>query len=443
MDLLSKIFEAGVVGCGGAGFPTHIKLNAQPEYFIVNGAECEPLLRTDRYIMTNMADRIVAGVDAICDGRKIPKRVIALKAHYRREREALGRAIRKAGSGIELHLMDSFYPAGDEQIVVYEVTRRVVPSGGIPLAVGAVVDNVATVLAVADALEGRPFTHKYLTVTGEVKRPVILRVPVGTGFDRCIALAGGTDLEDCVIVSGGPAMGRYMDKEEGLRQHVTKTTSGILVLPSGDGAYNTGVDRMLSRAASACIQCSFCTQMCPRHMLGHPIRPHKIMRKMSMYRDFSRLLEDEDIRQAALCCECGVCELYACPMGLLPRTVNSLLKQELGRAKLLREGGKEDLRPDPNRSLRKVPAKRLAARAGVLKYFDRDICDCVEDCPPQVEIPLKMHIGVSSEPTVASGDRVEAGQLIARCPQGQLGANICAGIGGTVQLRDDSIIISG
>lgn len=111
MDLLSKIFEAGVVGCGGAGFPTHIKLNAQPEYFIVNGAECEPLLRTDRYIMTNMADRIVAGVDAICDGRKIPKRVIALKAHYRREREALGRAIRKAGSGIELHLMDSFYPA--------------------------------------------------------------------------------------------------------------------------------------------------------------------------------------------------------------------------------------------------------------------------------------------------------------------------------------------
>ena len=440
MDLLSKIFEAGVVGCGGAGFPTHIKLNAQPEYFIVNGAECEPLLRTDRYIMTNMADRIVAGVDAICDGRKIPKRVIALKAHYRREREALGRAIRKAGSGIELHLMDSFYPAGDEQIVVYEVTRRVVPPGGIPLAVGAVVDNVATVLAVADALEGRPFTHKYLTVTGEVKRPVILRVPVGTGFDRCIALAGGTDLEDCVIVSGGPAMGRYMDKEEGLRQHVTKTTSGILVLPFGDGAYNTGVDRMLSRAASACIQCSFCTQMCPRHMLGHPIEPHKFMRSAAN-KDF----QDTNVFLNTLfCSSCGLCENFSCPQGLSPRSLIADYKLGLRKAGV-KPPAVASAPISKAREYRKAPEERLEARLGLSKY---DV-----DAPLQpdgywkgerqihkVKIPLSQHIGAPAVPVVEKGAEVSCGQCIAKPAEG-LSVAIHSSVDGKVREVTDKYIV--
>lgn len=446
MDLLGKIFDAGVVGCGGAGFPTHVKLNAKPEYFIVNGAECEPMLRTDRYLMIHMADRIVAGADAICDAREIPNRVIALKAHYHEERQALEAAIKRAGSGIRLHLMESFYPAGDEQVIVYEVTGQVVPPGGIPMAVKAVVDNVATVAAVADAMEDHPFTHKYLTVTGEVNCPTILHVPVGTSFEHCIALAGGAKISDCVIVSGGPVMGRYMTKEEGLKQHVTKTTSGILVLPDsvrGAIAHETDVRHMLNRAKSACIQCSFCTQMCPRHMLGHPLRPHRIMRKMSLSSDFSELLKDEDIRQAAVCCECGVCELYACPMGLQPRTINSLLKKELGKAGIRYEKSADSWEADKNRPLRQVPAKRMAARSGVLKYFDYDILKMVEDCLPQIEIPLKMHIGVPAEPVVASGDRVCAGQMIARCPEGQLGANICAGIGGTAEVTDHSIIIKG
>lgn len=444
MELLRKIFDAGVVGCGGAGFPTHVKLNSKPEYFIVNGAECEPLLRTDRYLMIHFADRIVAGIDAICDDRNIPNRVVALKAHYHEEIEALEVAVKKAGSDIRLHLMDSFYPAGDEQVIVYEVTGRVVPPGGIPMAVEAVVDNVATVLAVADAMEGRPFTHKYLTVTGEVREPAVLHVPVGTTFERCIALAGGLRTTDCVIVSGGPVMGRYMTKEEGLKASVTKTTSGILVLPdykSRARAQGPNVAHMLNRARSACIQCSFCTQMCPRHLLGHPLRPHKIMRKMALCQDLPELMDDEDIRQAAICCECGVCELYACPMGLQPRAINSLLKQELSRAGIRYEPREEVYEADENRPLRKVPARRMAARAGVLKYFDYEIHKCVEDCPREVEIPLKMHIGAPSEPVVATGDHVRAGQLIARCPEGKLGANICSGTDGIATLTEHSVII--
>lgn len=230
MDLIESIFNAGVVGCGGAGFPTHVKLKASPEILIINGAECEPLLRTDRYLMIHEADKLISGIDLICKEMSIPDACIALKKTYTREIEALSDAIRKAGSKVRIHPMDSFYPAGDEQVVVYEVTGKVVPPAGIPLDVGAVVDNVATIIAVADAAAGAAFTDKYLTVTGEVREPSILKAPVGTSYARCIELAGGTTSDRVMVVSGGPMMGRPMSWEDAMKTSVTKTTSGILVL---------------------------------------------------------------------------------------------------------------------------------------------------------------------------------------------------------------------
>lgn len=348
MDLIKQIFDSGVVGCGGAGFPTHVKLKASPEILIINGAECEPLLRTDRYLMIHEAEKLVSGVDLICRELSIPEGRIALKKTYTKEIEALTAAIEKLHSKVQLHLMDSFYPAGDEQVVVYEVTGKVVPPAGIPLDVGAIVDNVATIIAVADAVSGIPFTEKYLTVTGEVREPSVLKVPVGTSFAQCIEMAGGTTSDKVMVVSGGPMMGAPMSWEAAMNASVTKTTSGILVLPE-DGAIDrrrkTQLNHMLNRAKSACIQCTFCTQLCPRHMLGHPLQPHRIMRKMAMnmpHQDnhemtkdhwiLRELLEDKDIRQAAICSECGVCEVYACPMGLQPRVVNSLIKGELAQA---------------------------------------------------------------------------------------------------------------
>lgn len=446
MGLLDQIKDAGIVGCGGAGFPTHVKLNARPEYFIINGAECEPLLRTDRYIMTHLADRLIAGADAICRELSVREGYIALKASYLEERKALEDAIEKAGSSMKIHTMESFYPAGDEQVIVYEVTGRVVPPGGIPLDVGAVVDNAATVLAVCDAMEGIPFTEKYLTVTGEVREPVVLKVPVGTSVRQCIELAGGASCGDVLVVSGGPMMGRPMSWGEAMKSSVTKTTSGLLVLKASSAA---GISRdmdtrhMLNRAKSACIQCTFCTSLCPRHLLGHPLRPHMIMRKLAMAEDPDTILDDYDIRQAAICCECGICEVYACPMGLNPRKINSLMKAKLAGAGIRYSRDREIYEADPEREYRKCPTKRVAARAGVYPYYDIQIDTMKEYTPDTVELSLKMNIGAPSVPVVEEGALVKKGQLIAECPTQGLGANLHASIGGYVSMTGHSVIIRG
>ena len=321
------------------------------------------------------------------------------------------------------------------------VTGRTVPPGGIPLTVGAVVDNAATVLAIHDAMAGRPLTDKYLSVAGRVPKPSVLHVPVGTSFAECVALAGGELGEGDFIVAGGPMMGRSMTWDQAKREVVTKTTSGILVLPA-DGAhaqrYQLSVEKMLNRARSACIQCSYCTQLCPRYLLGHPLRPNRIMRKLSMGA-IPELLEDEDVKAAQLCCECGVCELYACPMGLAPRRVNQMVKGELAKAGIRSKFTGGDT--DPDREVRKAPTRKAAARAGVLEYYDWEPGEAVEYTPRRVEIPVKMHIGAPSQPVVAVGDRVERGQLIARCPEGTMGAQIHASITGVVAAVGDRIVI--
>ena len=444
MSITDKIAAAGVVGCGGAGFPTHAKLKGTIEHLIINGAECEPLLRTDRYIMLNKADELVAALSAVVQELSIPKCTIALKADYKDEIVSLEKAIARADAQIAIHTMESFYPAGDEQTIVYEVTGRVVPPAGIPIVVGCVVDNIATILAVYDAMHDVPLTHKYLTVTGEVHHPVVLRVPVGTSFNRCIELAGGALHREYFVVSGGPMMGKLMKMEEAEKEVVTKTTSGILVMPAE--GYHAAQERisvrhMINRAKSACIQCSACTQLCPRHLLGHPLEPHRIMRAVSQ--EIGEDLNDPVIRNAALCCECGICEAYACPMGLQPRKINSLLKKQLSAA------GIRYARPEgavytasPEREMRKVPSKRLAARVEVLQYYHYPIREWIEDQPEQVSIPLKMHIGAPSVPVVAAGDRVSAGQLIAKCPDGALGSAIHASISGRVVSVGNTIEIS-
>ena len=140
--LLTHVFNAGIVGCGGAGFPTHVKLNCQAEYMIINGAECEPLLNTDKYLMRHFAREIVSAADKCGNQVGAKHVVIAIKDYYEAENAALSEAITELGSRVEIFLLHNYYPAGDEQMIVYEVTGRVVPPGGIPIAVGAVVSNI-------------------------------------------------------------------------------------------------------------------------------------------------------------------------------------------------------------------------------------------------------------------------------------------------------------
>ena len=171
------------------------------------------------------------------------------------------------------------YPAGDEFILVYDVLGRVIPPGGIPLAIGAVVMNVETAMNVAHAAN-HPVTEKYLTVAGAVAEPVTLRVPVGVTLAQCVAAAGGPTVADANYVVGGVMMGYLEDNHEAL---VDKTTGGVLVLPDDHVVVRRRRQewKQIARIGrSACDQCSFCTELCPRWLLGHPIEPHRAMRSL-------------------------------------------------------------------------------------------------------------------------------------------------------------------
>ena len=199
---------------------------------------------------------------------------------------------------------------------------------------------------------------------------------------------------------------------------------------------------MLNRAKSSCIQCSLCTQMCPRNLMGHPIEPHKIMRKTSLCSDLNGLLDNKDILNAALCCECGVCELYACPMGLQPRRINSMSKKALAETGIRYPKGEGAGEIKNVRELRLVPSKRAAARAGVLDYYDYEINECIETQPKEVCISLRQGIGAPSAARVKDGDYVKKGELIAECPEGKLGSNIHASIDGKVRVTETAIFIN-
>ena len=447
MSLKDKIFEAGIVGCGGAGFPTHVKMSGSSvDYLILNGAECEPLLHTDRYMMLNCSDEIVWAADAVRREIGAVRCVIAIKEHYRAQKRALEKSIETLGAQIEIfEFPESFYPAGDEQVMVYEVTGRTVPPAGIPLDVGCVVSNVSTMYCIYNAIHDKPFTHKVLTVTGRVREPLVIKVPLGTPFEDCLKLAGGALDEDYFVLNGGPMMGRPMTKAQALQSSVTKTTSGFIVLPSGcahELSAQMPVEHTLNRARHACIQCSYCTLMCPRNLIGHPLEPHKIMRKMSLCRPIDEMLDDPDIQAAALCCECGICEIYACPMGLQPRKVNTLIKAELARAGIRYEKGKGLVEANAFREDRKAPTGRVAIRSGVGEFMNIEI-DGFKECEDteKVYLPLKQHIGAPCVPKVSVGDIVVAGQKIAECPENALGTNLHASISGEVVKTDGEIVI--
>ena len=307
MNLIETVKSAGIVGAGGAGFPTHIKLNTKAEWFIVNAAECEPLIETDKYLCRTFADRIVVAATAVAAHLGAQHIVIALKRKYEPEIAALQAAIDKTGADIRLFPMATFYPAGDEQTMVQLVTGKTVPERGLPIDVGAVVDNVGTLLNIYSALtEGAPVSSKFLSVTGEVREPIMLHVPIGTAITECIQ-AAGPRISDYAVILGGPMMGKVVSDPEAIRAAVvTKTTGNLLVLPRDHYLITHAerpIDRIRVQARSACIQCRMCTDLCPRYLIGHQIRPNLVMR--NLYRE--NFIEDNDeflraFGDAANCC---------------------------------------------------------------------------------------------------------------------------------------------
>ncbi|SHI97745.1 4Fe-4S dicluster domain-containing protein [Lutispora thermophila] len=439
MEDLIKIYDAGVVGAGGAGFPTYKKLNAKVEYFIINGAECEPLLQTDKYIMRERSEEVLLGVKKVAEIIKAEKVVFALKKKYQYEIESLKKAQEKFGIDLDFFLMNSIYPAGDEQVLVYEVTGRTVPPGGIPLQVGTVVSNVGTMLNVYHAMEGKPVIRKLVSVMGEVNNPLLLDVPIGISIRECIEAAGGSKLDGFHIILGGPMMGMLISSEDIDSRVVTKTTGGVIVIPSDHYLVyknKLNLQHMINQTKSACIQCSYCTDMCPRYLIGHPIRPHKIMRKIGYSEEI-----DESFMDSLICCECGICELYACPMGISPRLVNIYVKNKLREKKITFKDDKSGPSEIGIREHRKVPVERLLTRIHMHKYDVKEPLKIKAIKTDRVSIPLRQHIGVAANPLVKVGDNVALGQLIASVNYGDLGANIHGSIDGVVVEIHDAIVI--
>lgn len=440
-DLVEKIRNAGIVGEGGAGFPTHVKFAVQADILIANGCECEPLLYSDQYIMQTHAQEIVQAMQVVMNAIGANRGIIAIKKKYTSIAAEFEKA--KANTNLELVELDNFYPAGDEQILIHEITGKTIAPLGLPKDIGAVVANVGSLASVSLALQGVPVTNKVVTVTGEVKSPSVLSVPIGSGIKECIDYCGGVTVSDPVVILGGPMMGRFIDDaKEFESQVITKTMGGIIVVPRGHYLHEQAtlsLPVMQKRAATACIQCRLCTELCPRYLVGQGFETHRVMRAFSGGID-----QGMGALQAVMCCECGVCELFACPMQLSPRRINVMLKERFREEKIQYQGPR-DIIPSQQefRGFRKVPTSRLATKTGISHYLELHPDFGGYYSPDRVRIPLQQHIGAPSVPVVNIGDRVNAGDCIAEIPEGALGAKIHASIPGVVTKIDNSITIEG
>ncbi len=436
--LVEKIAAAGVVGCGGAGFPTHVKLSAKADTVVINAAECEPLLHKDKELLLHRTGQFVAGLQIAMRQVGATRGLVGIKKKYGAVIETVQSQLLDSMSVAPL---DDAYPSGDEFILVYETLGRVIPPGQIPLSVGAVVMNVETAFNVAAAENGTPVTEKWLTVGGCVEHPVSVRVPIGAPLSACLPASGGMTISNPHYVIGGVMMG-YVEPD--LSKPVTKTTGGIIVLPEDHFVVQRKSwdwQKTARVGKAACDQCSYCTELCPRNLLGHPIEPHRAMRSLGF-----NLSKAADVPGTQFCCECNLCSYVSCPEGLDPKGVCAENKR-----RLLAEGGRWDKapyresRPGNHMQNRKTPTHRLMQKTGLL-HFDNHgpLRDELIDVP-RVEILLRQHIGAPCVPTVAVGDAVSVGQPIAIRPvkdgKPALGADLHASIAGKVTAVTDAAVV--
>ncbi len=294
-EIIQKIQDAGIVGLGGATFPTHVKLvppkGMKAEVLLINGVECEPYLTSDHRLMLEKAEEILVGTQLLMRAMNVDKAYIGIENN---KPDAIQLLTDKAKNykGISVVALKVKYPQGGEKQLIKAVTGKEVPSGGLPIAVGAVVSNVGTAFAVYEAVQkNKPLFERVVTVTGKgIAKPSNFKVRIGTATTELIEAAGGLPENTGKIISGGPMMGRAVVS---LDIPVTKGTSGILVLPGEEAKRNEYMD---------CIRCSRCVSVCP---MG--LEPYLLM-TLGQKQIFDRA-ENERVMD---CIECGSCS-YTCP----------------------------------------------------------------------------------------------------------------------------------
>ncbi len=434
-DIVEMARNSGIVGAGGAGFPTHIKLSAKVDTYIVNAAECEPLLRVDQQLMVAFPEKLVNGLQLGMKATGAKRGIIAVKRKYKAAIKKLKQVI-KTDSRLEILLLDDVYPAGDEHVLVYEALGKIIPESGLPLDIGVVVNNVYTLINLSEASEGKSIVSRYVTITGAVKNPTTMDFPIGTSIKDAIKAAGGATIDNYGILINGPMMGKAIDPKEA----ITKLTSGIIVLPKDHFVLKMKNERISSKVIvtkAACIRCQLCTEVCPRFLLGHELYPDKVMRGIA----WGAPERPEYMTGTFLCVECGACTYYGCPMGLDPCKMMTEVKEQLRAEGLKNSHNRKVLSIHPEREYRKLPVKRLISRLDLISYN--------HDCPiqkrkmqvRQVSIPLKQHIGDPAIPIVKVGETVEKGALIGKIPDGSLGAVIHASISGIIRHIGQEIVI--
>lgn len=294
-QIINKISEMGVVGLGGATFPTHVKLmvpqGKKAEVLIINGVECEPYLTSDHRLMLERGEEIMVGISILMKGLGVNKAVIGIEKN-KPDAIAHLEKLAKSYPGISVTALKVKYPQGAEKQLIKAVAGREVPSLKLPIEVGCVVNNVGTALAVYEAVQkNKPLIERVVTVTGKsLSKPSNLLVRIGTPVGELISFCGGLPDDAGKIISGGPMMGKALNNAD---VPVVKGTSGILVMKN---------DESRRRATENCIRCAKCVSVCP---MG--LEPYLL----------ERLVNANEIQTAADnqildCMECGSCQ-FICP----------------------------------------------------------------------------------------------------------------------------------
>jgi len=434
MTLTDKIFNAGVVGAGGAGFPAHVKAKSKVEFVLANGAECEPLIHKDYELMLHFPKEIMWGLELLIESTSAKKGFFGIKE---KNEKVISEVSRHLNGKTELTKLGDFYPSGDEFELVYEATGRLIPPAGIPLDIGCVVNNVETLYNIALAEKDAPVTQKFICVAGAVKKPSSFFVPVGTSFKDAIEFAGGTKVKEFGVFVGGVMMGHLTFN---LDEVVTKTTAGLIILPKDHYLIkrkNQPEQNWHRIGKSACDQCSYCTEFCPRYLLGYQVEPHKVMRSLGFTKTGSAVWN----QMAELCCSCGLCTLYACPEDLYPKEACDKAKTEMRDAgiKFIQQ---KPVKVHPIKEGRRVPLKQLIMKLKLQDYDVEAPFSSGKISVKKVCIPLQQHIGSPAKSLVKKGDVVEERQMIGKIPDGELGANIHASISGKVkEITNEFVLI--
>ena len=309
-SLIHAIFESGIVGLGGAGFPTHFKLNVDPErieHLIINGAECEPYVTSDTLTMVERADDMAYALEALKTHMGIKDIVIGVESNKKKAIASMMKLMRETAVGcrVTVKVLPSVYPQGGEKVLIYHTTGKVVPVGKLPIDVGCIVLNCTTLAAIGAYLKtGMPLVEKCVTVDGgAVTEPQNVIVPIGTALSAVFDFCGGLKADPAKVIYGGPMMGITVPTMDA---PILKNTNAILAL--------TAKEVKLPKT-TACIRCGACTNTCP-----FGLAPAAIAKAYDA-KDAVRL---EELSLAA-CMECGCCS-YVCPANRPLVQTNKLAK---------------------------------------------------------------------------------------------------------------------